>query len=202
MDMNKWHADTVKRLLQGHENKPWLVCCGWPCQDNSPGGRGLSAEGHRPTMIDTIIPLIRTSQSRTQCAYFLENTAIQHNWTDQSNAQHCCIHTIHTTEGWGRTYAVRFGSSTHRARNYWTNIADVTTLQRALNNVEVPLPPLHQHFPPGTKFAHVERSDSAYFFPANRTNQPICVLPTFTSCVASRACTLVPSKLQEGQSKP
>jgi len=57
MDMNDWHAGTIKRLMQGHEQKPWLVCCGLPCQDNNLGGPGLGAEGHRSTLFDTIIPL-------------------------------------------------------------------------------------------------------------------------------------------------
>ena len=202
MDINQWQANTVKRLMQGNQQKPWLVCCGWPCQDNSPGGRGLGAEGHRSTLIDRIIPLIRTAQSQAQCAYVLENTAIQHNWTDQSKwtallqtydrklGAHVCAD------------AVRFGSNAHRVRNYWTNIADGTALQRAVNNIEVPLPPLHQYFPPGTEFSRVERSDSSCFFPANRKSHPRCILPTFTSFVASRAYILVPSKVQEGKSKP
>ena len=189
MDLTKWTAETIESMTSKNPESAWLVCCGWPCQDNSPAGKGLGDKGERSTIIETTItPLIRHLQNKEKLtAYLLENTAIQHNWKDRSKWNKLLEKYVRMMGRYIMLDAAKVGSAAHRVRNYWTNLCDPGEAQKLLNEFETPTMPLELVLPEGTQTLTPTKRDHYPQAVVNYAGHPRMALPTFTSRPRSRA---------------
>ena len=191
-DIGKWKARTIKLMAEGAESSAWLVCCGWPCQDNSPAGNQLGEEGTRSTLITSaIIPLIKQLQAiAPMTAYLLENTAIQYNWKDPEKWARLLRNYCRMMGSYVYLDATRVGSAAHRPRDYWTNLSDPTEMQQLIDRVVVPTRPLSLSLSKGVELCPVAKDDPRDQFQINFKDKPRKALPTFTSRAWSRAFRL------------
>ena len=188
MDINDWNESVISKLIKDSSELPWLVCCGWPCQDNSPGGVGKGELGKRSTLIEAVIPLIATIQrQKPMTAYFLENTAIQHNWKDKPKWDALLLKYNRRMGKQICVDAARFGSAAHRVRNYWTNLGNSEILQGIIDKIHVPTRPIAKMLEPGAHTTIAAKDDMYPFYKTNKKGDNRKALPTFTSYPKSRA---------------
>lgn len=168
----------------------WLIIAGPECQDFSPAGANRGLYGTRARVFAQVLSIISAFQRRaiTPPLHIVENAAMQHNWRSEHVRTRVYGEVCAALGPPVLTDAPPFGSYSHRLRNFWTNIADVRRMNKAVQELQPPTGTLAQDIlDPGRFVTPVERSDRHPFHLSNRVGQPRRVFPTLVAYPMSRA---------------
>ncbi|GAX86401.1 hypothetical protein CEUSTIGMA_g13811.t1 [Chlamydomonas eustigma] len=163
----------------------WLFIAGFECADLSSAGNRTGLQGHKS---DTFYPMLnilgmlQSLQHSLPPIYLIENTAVQHA-RSSSTAMHAAFEELCLRIGTPVVLdAARVNSYAHRLRNYWTNLAPSASLQITLDSYERDSTLFlsdvldYGHTPQICRSVH-----GAPYYPANKKDLPLFVLPTLVA---------------------
>ncbi len=184
----------TRAQLQGVEaafpDTPWLVVAGWPCQDLSPAGSGKGLEGGQSNLFYDVHRVLTDLQevATGPVGYLLENAAMQYNFNHTSLRDTAYRELVAHLGEPACLDAARFNSHAHRLRNYWSNLAIMTHVQRAADcHQRAPGLLVDQILDPGRHAQLARRNDAPPFYPANAAGAPLSALPTIVAFPSSHA---------------
>jgi hypothetical protein len=172
--------------------KQWLVVGGWECQDLSPAGKGKGLKGARSsTFYDAarVTGALQQLQPERPPAFVWENTAFQYNW---NSAQVSQVDYPKVCAAFGQPAcldAAQFGSRAHRARNFWTNLADTARVEAVVSCVVRPQDLVVNDILDDGRQAQLATTSytAPQFYPCNVEGETLRALPTFVAVQGSRA---------------
>ncbi|GAX86477.1 hypothetical protein CEUSTIGMA_g13886.t1 [Chlamydomonas eustigma] len=163
----------------------WLFIAGFECVDLSSAGNRTGLQGNKS---DTFYPMLnilgmlQSLQHSLPPIYLIENTAVQHA-RSSSPAMHAAFEELCLRIGTPVVLdAARVNSYAHRLRNYWTNLAPSASLQITLDSYERDSTLFlsdvldYGHTPQICRSVH-----GAPYYPANKKDLPLFVLPTLVA---------------------
>ena len=170
----------------------WVIIAGSECQDLSPAGSNQGLSGHKSSTLFPLLSMVATLQrlqkSYIAPIYYLENTAMQHNFSSLKVR----------TQDFQQIYsylghpicvdATLLGSLAHRLRNYWTNLACTSQVMAVLGQVSRPLSlRVDSILDDGHTSQPVKHNDQLPYTLCNRVGHPRSALPTLMSFQSSHA---------------
>jgi hypothetical protein len=123
-----------------HQQLPWLVVAGWPCQDLSMAGKAAGLRGERSSLLHELVRVIGALQQLQPSlppAFLIENVAFHCHPSKHISQQDFST----VCEMIGQPVmldAAQFGSLAHRVRNWWTNLCTPAELASAAAQVKRP----------------------------------------------------------------
>ncbi|GAX86312.1 hypothetical protein CEUSTIGMA_g13724.t1, partial [Chlamydomonas eustigma] len=163
----------------------WLFIAGFECADLSSAGNRTGLQGHKS---DTFYPMLnilgmlQSLQHSLPPIYLIENTAVQHA-RSSSTAMHAAFEELCLRIGTPVVLdAARVNSYAHRLRNYWTNLASSASLQITLDSYERDSTLFLSDVLDSGHTPQICRSvHGAPYYPANKKDLPLFVLPTLVA---------------------
>ena len=188
-------------IASGVMDAPHLLVFGtWECQARSLGGKQLGIRDHRHSLVRHLHRVLSLVQKHRLCKglppanVLLENVVVSPTlsspWVklDQQVVERL----------FGRAVTVdssRFGSRARRVRAYWCSFMPAGVLQRLVDSYDRPTGLLAQDIlDPGRATRPARRTETSLdtsaipgFYPCNKKDQPLLVLPTLVSHRSSYA---------------
>jgi site-specific DNA-cytosine methylase len=186
----------IRRITRSHAatmERPDLVVVGSPCQGFlRASGNALGLQDSRTTLLEDairVIHLINDAWPDRPCGYLFENVdAVDHPQEDVRDEFNTVVRRL---LGPGFAFdAVAVGSSAHRHRRWWTNLAPHLLLLEMVENkfkLRNPDQYVQKHLEPGRQAQNARHSAAPGRYSVNVPGQPLRAFSTFVTVKGSHA---------------